>query len=203
MLRPDELSAVNDAEKVESTVHWCTADLAWVTAHTYEIYGPLVNGVSEVIYEGTPNTPHYGRHFEVIERYGVTNYYTAPTLIRSLMGAFPNGPEPGKADFSTVRLLGSVGESINPEVALVASARGRRHRGVHRHLVAVGDRFDRVLAASARPGIRTRGHLPGRGHPRCTPCPVALPAPFPACPPAWWMSTATRSNRAAGLYCGR
>ena len=58
VLRPDELSAVNDPEKVESTVHWCTADLAWVTAHTYEIYGPLVNGVSEVIYEGTPNTPH-------------------------------------------------------------------------------------------------------------------------------------------------
>jgi len=62
VLRPDELSAVNDPEKVESTVHWCTADLAWVTAHTYEIYGPLVNGVSEVIYEGTPNTPPYGRH---------------------------------------------------------------------------------------------------------------------------------------------
>lgn len=113
--RPDELSAVNDPEKVESTVHWCTADLAWVTAHTYEIYGPLVNGVTEVIYEGTPNTPHYGRHFEVLERYGVTNYYTAPTLIRSLMGAFPEGPEPGKYDFSKIRLLGSVGESINPE----------------------------------------------------------------------------------------
>ena len=115
VLRPDELSAVNDPAKVESTVHWCTADLAWVTAHTYEIYGPLVNGVTEVIFEGTPNTPHYGRHFEVIERYGVTNYYTAPTLIRSLMGAFPDGPEPGKYDFSSVRLLGSVGESINPQ----------------------------------------------------------------------------------------
>jgi len=115
VLRPDELSAVNAPAKVESTVHWCTADLAWVTAHTYEIYGPLVNGVTEVIFEGTPNTPHYGRHFEVIERYGVTNYYTAPTLIRSLMGAFPDGPEPGKYDFSSVRLLGSVGESINPQ----------------------------------------------------------------------------------------
>lgn len=113
--RPDELSTVNDPAKVASTVHWCTADLAWVTAHTYEIYGPLVNGVSEVIFEGTPNTPTFERHFEVIQRYGVTNYYTAPTLIRSLMGAFPNGPEPGKFDFSSVRLLGSVGESINPE----------------------------------------------------------------------------------------
>ncbi|NKE10392.1 MULTISPECIES: AMP-binding protein [Kocuria] len=113
-LRPDELSMVNDPAKVDSTVHWCTADLAWVTAHTYEIYGPLVNGVSEVIYEGTPNTPHPGRHFEVIERYGVTNYYTAPTLIRSLMGAFPHGI-PQIYNFSSVRLLGSVGESINPE----------------------------------------------------------------------------------------
>lgn len=114
ILRPDELSAVNDPAKVDSTVHWCTADLAWVTAHTYEIYGPLVNGVSEVIYEGTPNTPDYGRHFEVIERYGVTNYYTAPTLIRSLMGAFPRGLPP-VYNLSSIRLLGSVGESINPE----------------------------------------------------------------------------------------
>lgn len=113
--RPDELAAVNDPAKVESTVHWCTADLAWVTAHTYEIYGPLVNGVTEVIYEGTPNTPTFERHFEILERYGVTNYYTAPTLIRSLMGALPQGPEAGKYDLSSVRLLGSVGESINPE----------------------------------------------------------------------------------------
>lgn len=113
--RVDELASVNDPAKVEDTVHWCTADLAWVTAHTYEIYGPLLNGVSQVIYEGTPNTPSFERHFEIIERYGVTNYYTAPTLIRSLMGAFPQGPEPGKFDLSSVRLLGSVGESINPE----------------------------------------------------------------------------------------
>lgn len=113
--RVDELAAVNDPDKVENTVHWCTADLAWVTAHTYEIYGPLLNGVSQVIYEGTPNTPTFERHFEVLERYGVTNYYTAPTLIRSLMGAFPDGPPAGKYDLSSVRLLGSVGESINPE----------------------------------------------------------------------------------------
>ena len=113
-LRPDELATVNDPAKVDSTVHWCTADLAWVTAHTYEIYGPLVNGVSEVIYEGTPNTPHWGRHFEVVERYGVTAYYTAPTLIRSLMGAFPKGVPP-LYNLNSIRLLGSVGESINPE----------------------------------------------------------------------------------------
>lgn len=113
-LRPDELSAVNDPAKVDAAVHWCTADLAWVTAHTYEIYGPLLNGVSEVIYEGTPSTPHFGRHFEIIERYGVTTYYTAPTLIRSLMGAFPQGL-PATYNLSSIKLLGSVGESINPE----------------------------------------------------------------------------------------
>ncbi|SMH49669.1 acetyl-coenzyme A synthetase [Rathayibacter oskolensis] len=95
-------------------VHWCTADLAWVTAHTYEIYGPLSNGLTQVIYEGTPNTPHTGRHFEIIERYGVTVYYTAPTLIRTLMTWFPEGV-PAGYDLSSLRLLGTVGESINPE----------------------------------------------------------------------------------------
>ncbi|OOB89959.1 acetate--CoA ligase [Rathayibacter sp. VKM Ac-2630] len=95
-------------------VHWCTADLAWVTAHTYEIYGPLSNGLTQVIYEGTPNTPHTARHFEIIERYGVTVYYTAPTLIRTLMTWFPEGV-PAQYDLSSLRLLGTVGESINPE----------------------------------------------------------------------------------------
>lgn len=111
--RVDELATTNDAAKVDATVHWCTADLAWVTAHTYEIYGPLVNGVSEVIYEGTPTTPHPGRHFEVIERYGVTTYYTAPTLVRAHMASFPDGPT--GYDLSSVRLVGTVGESVNPE----------------------------------------------------------------------------------------
>ncbi len=77
--------------KPDTDVYWCTADLAWVTAHSYVLYGPLLNGVTSVIYEGTPNTPHPGRHFEVIERYGVTTYYTAPTLIRSFMSWFPDG----------------------------------------------------------------------------------------------------------------
>ena len=94
-------------------VFWCTADLAWVTAHTYEIYGPLTNGVTQVIYEGTPNSPHRARHFEIIERYGVTTYYTAPTLIRTLMSWFPDGV-PAEWDLSSIRLLGTVGEAINP-----------------------------------------------------------------------------------------
>jgi acetyl-CoA synthetase len=95
-------------------VYWCTADLAWVTAHTYVLYGPLSNAATSVIYEGTPDTPHRTRHFEIIERYGVTTYYTAPTLIRTLMTWFPEGP-PGHYDLTSIRLLGTVGESINPE----------------------------------------------------------------------------------------
>ncbi|POH71860.1 acetate--CoA ligase [Arthrobacter glacialis] len=98
----------------DTDVHWCTADLAWVTAHTYEIYGPLSNGVTQVIFEGTPNTPHPGRHFEIIERYGVTSYYTAPTLVRSLMGWFPDGV-PAHHDLSSIRMLGTVGEAVNPQ----------------------------------------------------------------------------------------
>ncbi|WP_235045257.1 acetate--CoA ligase [Microbacterium maritypicum] len=95
-------------------VHWCTADLAWVTAHTYEIYGPLSNGLTQVIYEGTPDSPHRERHLEIIERYGVTVYYTAPTLIRTFMTWF--GTQlPTRHDLSTLRLLGTVGEAINPE----------------------------------------------------------------------------------------
>lgn len=98
----------------ESDVYWCTADLAWVTAHTYVLYGPFSNGATSVIYEGTPNTPHTGRHFEIIERYGVTTYYTAPTLIRTFMTWFPDGLGDGW-DLSSIRLLGTVGEAINPE----------------------------------------------------------------------------------------
>ncbi|WP_308252376.1 acetate--CoA ligase [Pseudonocardia sp. KRD291] len=94
-------------------VYWCTADLAWVTAHTYEVYGPLSNGVTQVIYEGTPDTPAPGRHFEIIERYGVTVYYTAPTLVRTYMKWGENVP--AAHDLSSLRLLGSVGEAINPE----------------------------------------------------------------------------------------
>ena len=94
-------------------VHWCTADLAWVTAHTYEIYGPLSNGLTQVIYEGTPDAPHRERHLEIIERYGVTVYYTAPTLIRTFMTWFGDDLPSGH-DLSSIRLLGTVGEAINP-----------------------------------------------------------------------------------------
>ena len=99
--------------KPESDIYWCTADIGWVTGHSYIVYGPLANGVTEVVYEGTPNTPHEGRHWEIVQKYGVTVYYTAPTLIRTFMkwGA----DIPAKFDLSSLRVLGSVGEPINPE----------------------------------------------------------------------------------------
>jgi acetyl-CoA synthetase len=99
--------------KPESDIYWCTADVGWITGHTYMVYGPLINGTTQVIYEGTPDTPHKGRVFEIIEKYGVTILYTAPTLIRTWMkwgDEFPN-----KFNLTSLRLLGSVGEPINPE----------------------------------------------------------------------------------------
>ncbi|SDZ59673.1 acetyl-coenzyme A synthetase, partial [Saccharopolyspora shandongensis] len=99
--------------KPESDVFWCTADIGWVTGHSYIVYGPLANGATQVVYEGTPNAPHEGRHWEVVQKYGVTIYYTAPTTIRTFMKW---GAEiPAKYDLSSLRLLGSVGEPINPE----------------------------------------------------------------------------------------
>ncbi len=99
--------------KPETDVYWCTADIGWITGHTYVVYGPLVNGATQVIYEGTPDTPHRGRWWEIIAKYGVTILYTAPTAIRTCMKW---GEEiPGQFDLSSLRVLGSVGEPINPE----------------------------------------------------------------------------------------
>ena len=99
--------------KPRTDIYWFTADVGWITGHSYMVYGPLINGATQVIYEGTPDSPHKGRMFEIIEKYGVTILYTAPTLIRTWMkwgDEFPN-----KYNLSTLRLLGSVGEPINPE----------------------------------------------------------------------------------------
>ncbi|MEV2222008.1 acetate--CoA ligase [Nocardia vinacea] len=94
-------------------VYWCTADIGWVTGHSYIVYGPLANRATQVVYEGTPNSPDEHRHFDIIEKYGVTIYYTAPTLVRTFMKW---GREiPDAHDLSSLRLLGSVGEPINPE----------------------------------------------------------------------------------------
>ena len=99
--------------KPETDVYWCTADVGWITGHSYVAYGPLANGASQVIYEGTPDTPHQGRWWEIVEKYGVTILYTAPTAIRTFMKW---GEQiPNQFDLSSLRLLGSVGEPINPE----------------------------------------------------------------------------------------
>ncbi|WP_410593439.1 acetate--CoA ligase [Amycolatopsis sp. lyj-23] len=99
--------------KAGEDVYWCTADIGWITGHSYIVYGPLANRVTQVVYEGTPNTPHEGRHWEIIQKYKVSIYYTAPTLIRTFMKWGAEIPE--KYDLSSLRVLGSVGEPINPE----------------------------------------------------------------------------------------
>ena len=94
-------------------VYWCTADVGWITGHSYIVYGPLANGATQVMYEGVPNYPDNDRFWAIIEKYGVTKFYTAPTAIRTFMkwGA----EEPAKHDLSSLKVLGTVGEPINPE----------------------------------------------------------------------------------------
>jgi len=99
--------------KPETDVFWCTADIGWVTGHSYIVYGPLSNGATQVMYEGTPDTPHRGRFWELVQKYKITILYTAPTTIR--MFAKWGDDIPAKFDLSSLRLLGSVGEPINPE----------------------------------------------------------------------------------------
>ncbi|PWI41243.1 acetate--CoA ligase [Streptomyces sp. ICBB 8177] len=99
--------------KPETDVYWCSADIGWVTGHSYIVYGPLSNGATQVIYEGTPDTPHQGRWWEIIGKHRVSLFYTAPTAIRTCMKW---GEEiPARFDLSSLRVLGSVGEPINPE----------------------------------------------------------------------------------------
>nr|WP_245348400.1 acetate--CoA ligase [Paeniglutamicibacter psychrophenolicus] len=97
----------------ETDVFWCTADIGWVTGHTYVTYAPLINGATQVMYEGTPDSPHQGRWWEIVAKYGVTILYTAPTAIRTFMKWGRQIPD--SYDLSSLRLLGSVGEPINPE----------------------------------------------------------------------------------------
>jgi acetyl-CoA synthetase len=99
--------------KADHDVYWCAADIGWVTGHSYIVYGPLANGTTSVMYEGTPDTPAKDRWWGMIEKYGVTLLYTAPTTIRTFMKWGKEFPE--SHDLSSLRLLGSVGEPINPE----------------------------------------------------------------------------------------
>ena len=99
--------------KPETDVYWCSADVGWITGHSYIVYGPMINGATQVLYEGVPNAPHEGRWWEIIEKYQVSIFYTAPTAIRTFMKWGESIP--AKYDLSSLRLLGSVGEPINPE----------------------------------------------------------------------------------------
>lgn len=97
----------------DDDIYWCTADIGWITGHSYSVYGPLLNGATVVMYEGAPNQPDWGRFWDIVQKHRITILYTAPTAIRSFM---QHGDEiPGRYDLSSLRLLGSVGEPINPE----------------------------------------------------------------------------------------
>ncbi|MEI8066247.1 MAG: acetate--CoA ligase [Actinomycetes bacterium] len=99
--------------KPETDVYWCTADIGWITGHSYVVYGPMINGATQVMYEGTPDTPTKSRIFEIIQKYKVSILYTAPTLIRTWMKWGDEYPK--SCDLTSLRVLGSVGEPINPE----------------------------------------------------------------------------------------
>ena len=131
----------------EDDVYWCAADIGWVTGHSYIVYGPLANGATSVMYEGAPNYPAEDRWWEIVERYGVTIMYTAPTAIRACMKWGDEHVE--KHDLSSLRLLGSVGEPINPRAWLwYHETHRRRPLPDRRHLVADRDRRDHDHAAA-------------------------------------------------------
>lgn len=97
----------------DTDVYWSTADIGWITGHSYIVYGPLCNGATSIMYEGSPDYPDFGRWFQIIEEFGVSVIYTAPTAIRMFMNEGPSWPQ--KYDLGTVRLMGSVGEAMNPD----------------------------------------------------------------------------------------
>ncbi|MAT47016.1 MAG: acetate--CoA ligase [Verrucomicrobiaceae bacterium] len=97
----------------DDDIYWCTADVGWITGHSYIVFGPLANGATQVMYEGAPNYPDFGRFWDIVEEYGVTTFYTAPTAIRAFIKAGDKFPD--ARDLSSLRLLGTVGEPINPE----------------------------------------------------------------------------------------
>ncbi|OXR44859.1 Acetyl-coenzyme A synthetase [Nocardia cerradoensis] len=136
-------------------VYWCTADIGWITGHTYLVYGPLANRATQVVYEGTPNTPHEGRHWEIVQRYRVTIYYTAPTLIRTFMKW--GDDIPARYNLSSLRMLGSVGEPINPE----AWAWYREHIGAGRAPIVDTWWQTETGAAMIAPLPGTRAPKPG------------------------------------------
>ena len=123
----------------EEDTYWCTADIGWVTGHSYIVYGPLCNGHSSILFEGVPNYPDFGRFWAVVEKYNVNNFYTAPTAIRSI--AKEGDKWVDAHDISSLRVLGSVGEPLNPEAWWwYYNKIGGRPLHDFRYLVADGNR---------------------------------------------------------------
>ncbi len=152
----------------EEDIYWCTADVGWVTGHSYVAYGPLALGATVVMYEGAPTWPNGGRWWHICQKHGVTIFYTAPTAIRALMKLGDEIPE--SHDLSRLRLLGSVGEPINPEAWMWYHTRDRartlphrgylvadRNRRLHDCPGARGDRHQTRLLYP-RPAGNPRGH---------------------------------------------
>jgi hypothetical protein len=155
----------------ETDIYWCAADIGWVTGHSYIVYGPLANGATSVMYEGTPDFPDRDRWWSIVERYGVTILYCAPTAIRTFMKWGTDYP--GSHDLTTLRVLGSVGEPINPEAWMWYQTNigggtcpivrdGRHHdlaiAGVDRHQTGLGH----LPVAGYRSRGGDRGGEPGR-----------------------------------------
>ena len=142
----------------DDDMYWCTADVGWVTGHSYIVYGPLANGATVFMYEGAPDTPDRGRFWKLVQKYGVTIFYTAPTAIRAFMRW--GGEWPEKYDLSSLRLLGTVGEPINPEAWMWYREHiGRSDAAHRRHVVADGDGRDHDHAAP-----RDHDHQAGKRH---------------------------------------
>ena len=139
-------------------VFWCAADIGWVTGHSYVVYGPLLNGATTLMFEGVPNYPDFSRFWQVIDKHRVNQFYAAPTALRALMREGDDWVT--RTDRSSLKLLGSVGEPINPEAWEWYSPRGRgRPLPDRRHLVADRDRRadDHPASRRARPQARQRG----------------------------------------------
>ena len=139
----------------DDDVYWCTADVGWVTGHSYVVYGPLANGATSLMYEGAPNFPEPDRFWRIVEKYGVTILYTAPTAIRAFMKWGVEWPK--KHDLSSLRLLGTVGEPINPEAWIWYHEDDRRQALPDRgYLVADGNRRHHDHAVAGRDAHETR-----------------------------------------------
>ena len=170
----------------DDDVYWCAADIGWVTGHTYIVYGPLANHTTGVLYEGTPDFPDKDRIWQIIEKYKVTKYYTAPTAIRSFMKWGDHYPE--GHDLSSLKLLGSVGEPINPEAWMWY------------HTVIGGERCPIVDTWwQTETGCIMITPLPGAVATK----PGSADPPLPrASGPTWWTTRATRCRwAAAATWC--